>query len=181
MAYLRGQERFVYERVFSHLKERVTVGLSWDGSGLPPGQLPWGASTPLTWQEQVPDPKLETVAPNTVSFTEGRHPDESEEELGADGPGGLMSTIHTFFVDTYAENASIARALAGDIASVFRGRAPGASRYLSLKDYGSSGAPDAPGHLLRFEDVEVDFPAVGSTGKLRWAVVKVTCVHEWNA
>lgn len=179
MSYLRGQERAVYQRTFEHMKSVMLDELGWAGSGAPV-HYPWGASYPLHWEERAPDPKLGALQENTVAFTEGRQPDDEEEELGADSPGGLMSSTHTFFIDIYGENGSIARSIAGDIASIFKGRA-GPGRYLTLPDYRLDGAPDAPGHLLHFEDVETDYPsAAGGTARGHWVVVKITAVHEWN-
>lgn len=178
MTYMRGQERAVYRRTFDHLKTVMLGGLEWAGVDGDITQLPWGAQRPLVWTEIAPDPKLERIEPNAIAFTEGRQPDDEEEELGGDSPGGLMSSTHTFFVDVYGEDASIARAIGTDIASVVKGRAPGSSRYLTLLDYRLPGAPVAPGHLLHFEDVEVDYPT--DNGRQHWVVVKFTAMHEWN-
>jgi len=184
MAYIRGQERFVYELVFAHLKDRLLNALDWGGTTLPGASssnklYPWGAIYPITFDEMVPDPKLMQVDPNTIAFTEGRMPTEVEEELGADG-GGLVSTEHTFFVDIYGESASIARAIGGDVRGLLLGRFPDCPHVLRLPNYAVAGRPPLAGHLLHFEDVELDFPGVGTATKLHWAVVKLTAVHEYN-
>ena len=47
-----------------------------------------------------------------------------------------------------------------------------------LPDYSQPGEPLLPGHLVRFEDVEVEFP--DGLGQTNWAVVKLTAIHEFN-
>lgn len=183
MTYIRGQERMVYQRIFDTLTEGLLGPLDWSGTSLrPPGetalQFPYGATYPLIFEEMIPDPKLSMVEPNTVAISEGRMPDENEEELGA-SEFGLVSVDHTFFVDVYGETQSIARALGGDVRAIFTGRL-GFKRYLLLRDYRLPGAPEIPGHAIWFQDVELDFPAVGSPNKLHWTVLKFTAVHQYN-
>lgn len=183
MTYIRGQERMVYQRVYDTITEGLLGPLDWAGTSLRPVgttalQYPYGAVYPLIFQEMIPDPKLAMIEPNTVSISEGRMPDENEEELGAT-EFGLVSVDHTFFVDIYAETQSLARALGGDVRAIFTGRL-GFSRYLTLRDYRQSGAPVMEGHVLSFQDVELDFPAVGSPNKLHWSVLKLTAVHHYN-
>lgn len=172
MAWVRGQERFVTELVTRQLKTRLLGDLQWDGVEL--GHLPYGAQVPLTFIEMRPDPKLEPMGKNIVALSAGRMPDDEDQEMG----GYLQSTRHTFFVDIYAESSSISRVLAADVRSIFTGRAPGCCRMLMLPNYADAGEPYLPGHLIEFEDVEVDFPE--GLGQGHWAVVKLTAVHSWN-
>jgi hypothetical protein len=177
MPYVRGQERFVYEQVVHRVRDLMLDHLQWDGSlSADPDnpQYPWGATRGITWLEMVPDPKLGSVDPNTVAISEGPMPDDEELELG----GGLNETTHTFFVDIYGESHSIAKSMAGDVRSILTGRG-GVSRYFPLEDWASPGRPELAGHMLHFEDVEIEFPGVGSVAKLHWVVVKAVCVHEF--
>lgn len=177
MAYLRGQERIVYRGIVDHVRTGLLASLGWAGTGSPL-QRPYGAAYPLTFTELALDPKLTTLDPNTIGFSEGLTPDEVEEELGANW-GGLVSTSHTLFVDVYGENQSIAKAITSDIRAILIGRL-GFERYLPLLDPRDPAHPAIPGHLIHFEDVQVDYPAVGSSSKLHWAVVKATAVHEYS-
>lgn len=171
MAWVRGQERFVSELVTRQLKTRLLEDLQWDGSL---GHLPYGALAPITFVEMRPDPKLEPIGKNVVALSAGRMPDDVDQEMG----GNLQQTTHTFFIDIYAESASIARVLAADVRSIFTGRAPGCSRMLMLPNYATSGEPYLPGHLVEFEDVDSDFPE--GLGQTHWAVVKLSAIHTWN-
>ncbi len=183
MSFVRGQERFVYQAVFERLQQGLLTGLDWAGTTLGTALVPlypYGATWPLAFQEQSLDPKLAPIVPNTIAISEGRIPDDVDLELGAESPGGLTSTTHTFFIDVYGESQSIARCIASDVRTLLTARLPGASRYLTLPDYLAAGAPALAGHLMHFTDVEVDFPAVGSAAKLHWVVVKVTVEHEWS-
>lgn len=176
MAFIRNQERMVYQTVFDHVRANLAA-LGW--LNLDPEQMPFGATTPVTIIEETPEPKLGPIAANTIAFSEGRTPDDGEAELGA-AHGGLWSVEHTFFIDIYGENVGIAKALSSDVRAILAGKLPGTSRYLPMKDYSGAAPVAAAGHLLHFEDVEVDRP-MGSPAKLRWEVVKATCVHEFTA
>lgn len=176
MAYIRNQERMVYQSVFDHVRLHLGI-LGWLNPVV--SQLPFGATAPVTIVEETPEPKLGPMAPNTVAFSEGAVPDDVEGELGA-ASGGLYTIDHTFFIDVYGENVGIAKALSSDIRGILTGRLPGTSRYLTMGDYSVVPVVPATGHLMHFEDVEVDRP-MGSPGKLRWEVVKLTCVHEFSA
>jgi hypothetical protein len=176
MAYIRNQERMVYQSVFDYVRANLYT-LGW--LNLDVSQLPFGATTTVTIVEETPEPKLSSILPNTVAFSEGSVPDDEEAELGA-ASGGLYSIDHTFFVDVYAENIGIAKALSSDLRGIFTGRLPGTSRYQPMNDYSVMPASPASGHLLHFEDVQVDRP-LGAPAKLRWEVVKLTCVHEFMA
>jgi hypothetical protein len=173
MSYIRSQDRMVYQSVVDLLRLQMTQ-LGWCSS-----TPPFGASVPITFLEETPDPKLGAMAPNTVALTEGVQPDDVEGELGA-SYGGLWVIRHTFFIDVYGESVGVAKALSSDLRGILTGRLPGTSRYLYLTDYSLNPPSPAAGHMLRFEDVEVDRP-LGGTGKLRWEVVKATAVHEYNA
>jgi len=166
----------VYQSVLDHVKSHLD-DLGWFTSN--PDELPFGARVPLTWVEDAPDPKLGEIQPNTVAFSEGDLPDDIEGELGA-SLGGLWSVHHTFFIDIYGETRGIARVLASDIRAILTGRLADCSRYQNVYDYSVSPATVAPGHLLHFEDVEVTRPMT-APGKLRWEVVKLTAIHEFNA
>jgi hypothetical protein len=176
VAFIRNQERMVYQTVFDHVRTHLDL-LGWMSSN--PLMMPFGASVPVTIVEETPEPKLGPLAPNTIAFSEGRTPDDSEGELGASW-GGLWVVDHTFFIDIYAENIGIAKALSSDLRAVLAGRLPGTSRYLPMNDYSGAQVTPAEGHMLHFEDVEIDRP-MGSPSKLRWEVVKATCVHEFTA
>lgn len=174
MAYVRNQDRMVYQCVADLLEAQLGV-LGWNDA-----TPPFGATVPITFLEETPDPKLTAMAPNTVAMSEGASPDDVEAELGAEY-GGLWIIRHTFFVDIYGESIGVAKAIASDLRGVLTGRLPGTSRFLPLLDYSLDPPLAAPGHSLHFEDVEVDRPMGGAGGKLRWEVVKATCVHEYNA
>lgn len=175
MAYLRSQERMVHQSVADLLETQLTL-LGWTATDV--DTLPFGATVPVTLVDQVPTDGT-AIAPNTVSLTEGAVPDDVEGELGC-AAGGLWSASHTFFVDVYGESSGVAKALTSDLRAVFTGRLPGTSRTLALTDYSQSPPAPAPGHLLSFEDVEVDRPT-NSPARVRWEVVKLTCVHLFNA
>lgn len=180
MVYIRGEERFVAEEVIERVRVGLLEGCQWNGAGLPTGQLPWGASVPLTFVEAPPDPlnagaKVDAVAPNTVAISEGPLPPDSELELGS---GRFVETTYTFFVDVYGENRSIARCIALDVRALLTDRMPGYSSYLPLRDWRNNARPALPGHQLRIEDVETEYPALGNASKMHWAVVKLTVVHE---
>jgi hypothetical protein len=175
MAFIRNQERMVYQTVYDHLKTQLTA-LDWLQTTVT--SLPFGATVPVTLLQEVPDPKLGNLAPNTVAFTEGTSPDDEEGELGA-SYGGLWSTTHTFFIDVYGESIGIAKALTSDISAILKGRLSGTARTIPMVDQSLVPPADAVGHLLSFEDVEVNRPL--AQGQLRWEVVKVTCVHQYNA
>lgn len=176
MAYLRNQERMVYRTVYDYVVGQLAT-LNWASST--PANLPFGATTPVVIIEDVPDPKLTTLVPNTVAFTQGSTPDDKEGELGASN-GGLWSTDHTFFIDIYAESVGVGKALASDLRAILTGRLTGTNRYQLVNDYSVFPAVPAPGHLLHFEDVEVSRPE-SSTYKLHWEIVKLTAVHEFSA
>lgn len=175
MAWVRGQERFVYKRVFDHVKDLMLVELGWNGAALA-GALPYGATSAMTIRDLPPDTRLnsQAIVPNAVAFTEGLMPDDSDIEIG----GGLQETRHTLFIDIYGESISIAKAIASDIRSILTGRVPGSRRALFLPDYREPAQSFLPGHMLTFEDIEVAFP--DGLSQQNWAVVKVTVVHEWN-
>lgn len=178
---VRGQERFVYEQVLAIIKVNLLTGLGWDGTAL--SHLPWGALTALTFVDRPPDTKPGPVAPNTIAISEGAVPDEVDEEMGALG-GGLWSQMHTIFVDIYGENAGVAKSIAGDVTAILRGVNFGSvsfPRYWPLTDFTGQTSNPLPGHILRFESIQTEHPAVGAPAKTHWTVVKATCVHEFNA
>lgn len=176
MAFIRNQDRMVYRTVFDYVAAQLTA-LSWTSSTV--ALLPFGATTPVVIIEDVPDPKLTSVVPNTVAFTQGTTPDDLEGELGA-AFGGLWLTHHTFFIDIYAETVGVGKALASDLRAVLTGRLPNTSRYQPLMDYSAFPVVAASGHLIHFEDVEVSRPE-SSSYKLHWEIVKFTAIHQFNA
>jgi hypothetical protein len=176
MAYIRSQDRMVYQSVFAYVSAQLNI-LGWKSSTV--ADLPFGATVPITLLEEQLDPKLAAMAPNTVAMSEGAQPDDQEGELGA-SYGGLWIIRHTLFVDIYGESIGVAKALSSDLRGMFTGKLPGTSRYLPMTDYSLNPPAPAAGHMLRFEDVEVDRP-LGGASKLRWEVVKATAVHEYNA
>lgn len=176
MTYLRNQERMVYQSVLDYMKAQLTT-LGWFNTDT--DTLPFGATISLTWIEEALDPKLAEIQANTIAFSEGDLPDDEEGELGA-ALGGLWSVNHTFFIDVYGESRGVAKAIASDVRAILTGRLDGTSCYQDLLDYSSVPAAVAPGHLLHFEDVEITRPMTAPS-KLRWEVIKATCVHEFNA
>lgn len=181
MTYTRGQETFVYEEIVERVRDGLLVAMHWDGSTLPEGQLPWGATSPLTFVEAPPDNflsggKTEPVAANTVALSEGTLPDDDELEIG----GVLVQGIHTIFVDIYGEDRGIAKRIALDTRALLTGRVQGYPRIFPMRDWSTAGKPILPGHQLSLEDVEVGYPAVGTVGKLHWTVVKMTVLHDHN-
>lgn len=172
MAWVRGQERFVYQRVYKQLEFHLMGPFGWDGVLL--GRMPWGAVRPLTMQDLPLDPKTGPLTPNAVALTEGHQPDDVEIELGE----GLFETTSTIFIDIFGESMSVTKSLASDIRSILTGRATGTNRYLDLLDYSDPAEPVLPGHLIHLEDIEVAYPT--GMGEVNWAVVKVTPIHEWN-
>jgi hypothetical protein len=163
----------VYQSIFDYMTAQLDA-LEWNSS-----TPPFGASVPITLLEEQLDPKLGAIAPNTVAMSEGMQPDDEEGELGA-SYGGLWIIRHTLFVDVYGESIGVAKALSSDLRGIFTGRLSGTSRYLPMTDYSLNPPAPAPGHLLHFEDVQVDRP-LGGPSKLRWEVVKATAVHEYSA
>lgn len=179
MSYVRGQERFVTEEMLARVRDGLLIGLHWDGSTLAPGQLPWGATQPLVFIEAPPDPvlaggKVDRIAPNTIAVSEGSLPPDEELEIG----GKLVESLYTYFIDIYGEDRGIARTIALDVRALLTDRVQGYRSVIPLRDWSAAGKPTLPGHLLRIEDVEVSYPAVGEVGKLHWAVVKATVRHE---
>lgn len=174
--YLRNQDRMIYRSVFDYVSAQLAI-LGWTSSTL--AGLPFGATTPVVILEDVPDPKLGSVAPNTLAFTQGTTPDDKEAELGSSG-GGLWTTDHTFFVDIYSETVGIGKAIASDVRAILTGKLPGTSRYQPVMNYSVNPVVAAPGHLLHFEDVEVSRPEMNSY-KLHWEIVKLTAIHEFSA
>lgn len=174
MVYIRNQDRMVYQTVYNHMVTQLGI-LGWN-SATPP----FGAQSAITILEEAPDFKGGAIQPNTVAMSEGAQPDDEEGELGA-SYGGLWIIKHTFFIDIYGESTGVAKALSSDLRGVFTGRLPGTSRYIRMIDYSLNPPAPAVDHLLRFEDVEIDRPMGGTPSKLRWEVVKATCVHQYNA
>jgi len=172
MAFVRGQERLVYESVKDYLTAQLTT-LGWIGSS----DWPFGAQNGTTVTDVIPDTGS-PIEPNRVAFTSGAETDK-EEELGA-ASGGLFSTEHVFFIDIFGENQGIAKALQADVRAILTGRLPGTNRYIPFVDKTVTPNVEAPGHLLHFESVETDTP-LQQLYKLDWRVVKVTAVHEYNA
>lgn len=178
MTYIRGQERFVHEELVQRVRTGLLTALQYDGS-LPDDALPWGLSVPLTFVEQPPDPlvsgaKVDSVAPNTVAISEGRLIPDEELELG----GGVVETVHTFFVDIYGETRGASRVISLDVRALLTGKVDGYPVIFPLRNWAVTGTPAIPGHELEIEDVEIDYPAVGNPTKQHWAVVKLTILHR---
>jgi len=173
MAWVRGQERFVYQRVYKQIEHHLLVTLGWDGQLL--GHMPWGAQKPLTLQDMPLDPKTGPLTPNAVALTEGHQPDDLEGQLG----GGLYETTSTIFIDIFGESMSVTKSIASDIRNILLGTAIGGNRYLDFVDYSDPTEPAVPGHVIHLEDIEVAYPT--GMGEVNWAVVKVTPVHEWES
>lgn len=131
MAYIRSQDRMVYQSVFDYVSAQLDA-LGWNSSTV--ADLPFGATVPITLLEEQLDPKLTAMAPNTVAMSEGMQPDDAEGELGA-SYGGLWIIRHTLFIDVYGESIGVAKALSSDLRGMFTGKLPGTSRYLPMTDY----------------------------------------------
>lgn len=173
MAYIRGQERMVAQTTWDYVKAQL-VALGWQDTA---GSLPYGAENPVRFQEFVPA-RGEATVPNTVAFTTGDEPEDSEGELGCAG-GGLWITDRVAFIDVLAETQGVAKAIIDDIRAILSGRLPNCSRYQVMTDY--SVDPNVPtDHLIHYEHVVTEVP-MGQEYKADWRVVKFTIVHEYTA
>lgn len=173
MAYVRGQERLVYEAVKDYLTAQLTA-LGWIG----PAPHPFGATTGVELLDTIPE-KTAPLAVNTIAFTSGVDQADMEGELGC-ASGGLWVTDHVFFLDIFGENQGISKAIQADIRAMMTGRLPGSSRYFPFVDKTQTPPVTPSGHLLHFEDVVSDTP-LGQDYKRDWRIVKCTVVHEYNA
>lgn len=173
MAYVRGQERLVYESVNDYVVAKLTT-LGWIGTG----PYPFAATVGVTLLDTVPQ-KTAAIEPNSIAFTSGTDDADTPGELGASG-GGLWITEHVFFFDIYGESQGIAKALASDLRAILTGRLTGTSRYFPFKDKTVTPNVTLDDHLLHFEDVVTETP-VAQDYKRDWRVVKCTVVHEYNA
>src|SRR6478735_3402308 len=171
MAYVRGQERMVTQLAFTTVRDTLMGPLGWDGVRL--GRLPFQATVMPTITEQGdPKVKVDPLTKNAIGFSEGAMPDDQILQLG----DGLQIQAHTFFVDIYGENLSIAKQLAHDVRGCFTDR-HGRS-VIELPDYSQPGFPPLPGHLVTYQDILTEFPE--SLDQRNWAVVKLTAIHEFN-
>lgn len=182
MAYVRGQERLVYESVNDYLKSQLTA-LGWINSGINPQAMPtpvlgpFASTVSVTLLDAIPL-KTAVLADNSVAFTSGQEKDV-EGEVGA-SLGGLWITNHVFHIDIFGESQGIAKAIQADIRALLTGRLAGSSRYIPLMDKTVSPNVVLNDHLLHFEDVETDTP-LDQAWKQDWRVVHLTAVHEYNA
>jgi len=171
MAYVRGQERMVTQLAFTTVRDTLMGPLGWDGVRL--GRLPFQATVMPTITEQGdPKVKVDPLTKNAIGFSEGAMPDDQILQLG----DGLQSQAHTFFVDIYGENLSIAKQLAHDVRGCFTDR-HGRS-VIALPDYAQPGHPVLPGHLVEYTDIVTEFPE--SLDQRNWAVVKFTALHTFG-
>lgn len=173
MAYVRGQERMVTQLAFTTVRDTLMGPLGWDGVLLG-NRLPFQATVMPTIIEQGdPRVKVDPLGKNSIGFSEGMMPNDEILQLG----DGLQSQTHTYFVDIYGENLSIAKQLAHDVRGCFTDR-HGPS-VIALPDYTQPAPhPPLPGHLVSYQDVVTEFPE--SLDQRNWAVVKFTAVHEFN-
>ena len=171
MAYVRGQERMVTMLAFTTVRDTLMGPLGWDGVLL--GRLPFQATVvPTITEHGDPKVKVDPLVKNAIGFSEGMMPNDEVLQLG----DGLQSQTHTYFVDVYGENLSIAKQLAHDVRGCFTGR-HGRST-IALPDYSQPGSPAMPGHLVTYDGIVTEFPE--SLDQRNWAVVKFTAVHEFN-
>lgn len=183
MAFIRGQERLVYESVKDYLIAQLT-SLGWINELIDPAATPtpvfgpYAATSSVTLLDSIPL-KTTTLADNTVAFTSGQEPKDREGEVGA-SLGGLWVTDHIFHVDIFGENQGIAKAIQSDIRAVLTGRLEGSSRYVPFTDKTTQPSTVPDGHLLHFEDIETDTP-LDQFWKQDWRVVHLTAVHEYSA
>lgn len=196
MAYIRGQERLVYQTLGWYLLEQLDA-LHWFDV-----QAPFNATGPLTLLDYVPAKHAE-LQPNTLALTQGPELTDEDGEIG-NASGGLFITPMVFFVDIYGESQGIAKALSSDVKAILKGRLPGTKRFMPLIDYttlvqlsgypgatvypsgatlpggGSTGYIAAPGHWLEIEGVEAETPS-DQAYKRTWKVIKLTVNHQYNA
>lgn len=174
MAYMRGQERMVYQTMFDTLKAGLT-DLDWLQTTV--ADLPYGASSPITLVEQLPEGTT-SVTPNTVAFTDGTVGDDEDGELGANG-GGLWIVEHTFFVDVLGESRNITKAITADVRAILLGRLPDTNRHILMKDYVQHPAVDTD-HILYVEEIVNDRPVNQQYKQIDWAVVRMTVSHSFT-
>jgi hypothetical protein len=174
MAFIRGQERLVYETTKTYLTTQLTA-LGWFSSTLPFAAVQPG---PVTLLDYVP-PDDQAKKPNTIAFTSGTDDIDAEQEIGA-ALGGLWETDHVFFVDIWGESQGIAKQLASDIRAILTGRLPGCSRCQPIMDLTQNPPVVAPGHYIQYEDVETTTP-VNQDNEKSWRVVKVRAEHYYTA
>ncbi|HVH54531.1 MAG TPA: hypothetical protein VNA32_10435 [Actinomycetota bacterium] len=172
MAYIRGQERLVYQTVGWYLLEQLDA-LNWFDTA-----APFNAAGPLHLLDYVPA-KHEALQPNTLALTQGPELPDEEGEAGC-ASGGLWITPMVFFIDIYGQDQGTAKALSADVKAILKGRLSGSKRFIPLRDYTQTPVVDADGHWLEFEDVEVETPS-DQAYKRSWKVVKVTVNHQYNA
>lgn len=172
MAYIRNQERMVYQTILDYLTTQLTT-LGWMAAS--PGPWPFGATTAVTIKEEVPN--IEGAIPdNTVAYTMGTTPDDKPGEMGA-GAGGLWLTEFTFFIDVFGENIGVAKAIASDVRAVLTGKLTGTNRNLTMTDY--SQTPAAPSSAnIEFTDVTMDRPV--NLTQRNWMTIKVTAELQYT-
>lgn len=172
MAYVRGQTAYAEETLRAYLVEQLTA-LGWYGSV---STLPYGATQAVTLTDFLPAQSVKLVN-NTIAMTSGDESDDDEAELGAAG-GGLHTTERVYFLDIFGESQGIALRIADDLKAVLTGKLPGTARYQHVRDPVNGGV--LAGHLLHFDNVLRTKPTAADYQRF-WQVVKLTCVHEFNA
>lgn len=169
MAYLRFATRHLQASVANHIATALAQ-LGWTGTA---GPVPLGTTAAVVTTRRLR--AEEAVVGNLVAISFGDEPDEDPLELG----GGLVAIEHHLFVDCVGIEEPHALSLASDVKDLLTGRAPGTSRFITLRDY-TSDAVGTPvlGHTLEAEDVMRDKPN-GPDWRAKWHVVKATITHTY--
>lgn len=134
---VRFRARHLQQTLADHIEAHL-VSLGWTAN--PP---PWGIA-PITFREVEPEQVVE-LKPTIVSTLVENEGNKDLAQLG----GGLWGIDYNVFFDVYAEKASIALSLCGDIRDAID------NAVLVLQDYSGAGGPvPVTGSEIEFEDVE---------------------------
>lgn len=158
---MRHRERHVLQTVVDHVRTILTDGGWMSESGLFGGPV-------VTLVDHQPIENGETPAFNTVAVTFGNQTEDLDQELG----GSLTTTSYALFVDIFPTDASVGRALAGDI------KAGLTSVVIPVHDYAAGVDTD---EQIEFEHVLVEVVPTGSTSldKRTWRVVNAMATTYW--
>ncbi len=158
---MRHRERHVLQTIVDHLRGVLTGGGWMDEPGLFGGPV-------VTLVDVQPVEAGVTPDPNTVAVTFGDQGEDLPEEMG----DGLMTTSFTLFVDIFPTDASVGRALAGDIKDGLT------DQVIPVRDYSALSAGEVTDEQIEFEHVLVETIPTGATllDKRTWRVVKAMAV-----